>query len=181
MRIIGGEHSSRRLVTLDGEKTRPTLDKVKEAVFSSLGGTFVGGNVLDLYAGSGAIGLEALSRGFDKAIFVDANRAAINIINKNIASLKYEDRCQVLNVKDLKALELLVNNKFDLIYLDPPYHHRQDDKVLAFIDEHEMLNNGGQLVIESLKEESYIAEYKHMAYVKEKIYGITKITYYKYI
>ena len=73
MRIIAGMYSSRRLETLPGNKTRPTLDKVKEAVFSSLGSMFDGGNVLDLYAGSGAIGLEAISRGFDHAVLVDNN------------------------------------------------------------------------------------------------------------
>ena len=83
MRIIAGKYSSRRLETLPGQHTRPTLDKVKEAVFSSLGGFFDGGTVLDLYGGSGAIAFEALSRGMDKAYIVDKSRAAIQVIRKN--------------------------------------------------------------------------------------------------
>ena len=77
MRIVGGIHSSRRLTAPDGKETRPTLDKVREAVFSSLGGFFDGGVVLDLYAGSGAVGLEAVSRGCDHAVFADPSRKAI--------------------------------------------------------------------------------------------------------
>ena len=83
MRIIAGKYASRKLETLKGQNTRPTLDKVKEAVFSSLGGFFDGGMVLDLYGGSGAIAFEALSRGMDHACIVDKSRAAIEIIRKN--------------------------------------------------------------------------------------------------
>ena len=104
MRIIAGEFASRRLETKKGNATRPTLDKVKEAVFSSLGGYFDGGNVLDLYAGSGAVGLEALSRGMDNAYFSDNDRIACSVIRNNIASLKVEDRSKVYPIADMKML-----------------------------------------------------------------------------
>lgn len=180
MRIIAGTYSSRRLETLPGNRTRPTLDKVREAVFSSLGGMFTSGTILDLYAGSGAVGLEALSRGFDRAVFVDVNRQACAVIGKNIALLKCEDRCTVLPMKDTQALRTFVEKgeRFDLVYLDPPYARQHNLEVLQFLDENRLMNPDGKIVIESLKEESYRQEFEHFQYVKEAIYGIMKITYY---
>ena len=182
MRIIAGTYSSRRLETLPGTKTRPTLDKVKEAVFSSLGGTFTSGKVLDLYAGSGAIALEAISRGFDSAVLVDVNKQACGIIRKNIELLGVKDQCEVYPMKDTQALNKFVEKgyKFDLIYIDPPYALQHNFKILEFIDEHELLAPNGKVVIESLKEEIYKAEYDHLVYKKEAVYGIMKITYYSY-
>ena len=106
MRIIAGEYRSRKIETRSGNETRPTLDKVREAVFSSLGGMFDGGMVLDLYAGSGANGLEALSRGFDYAVFADISKDAINIIRKNIESLRCQEKTKVLHMPDKKVLSL---------------------------------------------------------------------------
>ncbi len=182
MRIIAGMYSSRRLETLPGNKTRPTLDKVKEAVFSSLGSLFDGGNVLDLYAGSGAIGLEAISRGFDHAVLVDSNHQACVVIKKNIDTLQCRDCCNVLCMKDIQALSLLIEKKesFDLIYLDPPYAKQHNFEILDIIDKNDLLNPEGKIVIESLKEETYKKEFKHLQYKKEVVYGIMKITYYTY-
>lgn len=84
MRIISGKYAKRNLYTLKSNKTRPTSDKVKESLFNSLGQFFTGGQVLDLYAGSGALGIEAVSRGFDHAVLVDINYAAVEIIKKNV-------------------------------------------------------------------------------------------------
>ena len=181
MRIVGGEFSSRKIVTSSGRSTRPTLDKVREAVFSSLGGLFDGGTVLDLYAGSGAVGLEALSRGFQHAVFADISKDAIRAIKENIHSLKVEDYTEVFAMKDLKVLSLLAERgmKFDLVYLDPPYALQHNNEVLAFLDKHHMLNAGARVVIESLKEETYDMDYSLIHPYKEKAYGISKITYYR--
>ena len=105
MRIIAGEFASRRLETKKGNSTRPTLDKVKEAIFSSLGGYFIGGVGLDLYGGSGAVGLEALSRGMDFVYFSDIDREACNIIHTNIDLLEVEDRTKVYPVSDMKMFK----------------------------------------------------------------------------
>lgn len=181
MRIVGGEFSSRKIVTSTGKSTRPTLDKVREAVFSSLGGLFDGGNVLDLYAGSGAVGLEALSRGCEYAVFADISKEALHAIKENIRSLKVEDRTQVYAMKDMKVLSLLAGKemKFDLVYLDPPYALQHNDEVMQFLDAHHMLNSGAKVVIESLKEETYNKDYSSVHPYKEKVYGISKITYYR--
>lgn len=182
MRIIAGEYASRKLNAPKGTATtRPTLDKVREAVFSSLGVMFTGGSVLDLYAGSGAVGLEALSRGFDDAVFVDRSRQAVSVIQENIRSLQCEERCRVLNMNDFKALALLKEEgkQFDLVYLDPPYEKQNNFRVLSYLDDNRMMQNGGRVVIESLKEENWQKEYATLKYQKEKIYGIMKITYYR--
>lgn len=181
MRIVAGMYSSRTIITPRGNDTRPTLDKVREAVFSSLGGMFDGGSVLDLYAGSGAIGLEALSRGMDHAVFADPSREAVRCIKENIRSLHVNDRCTVYPMKDMAVLKKLAeeNMRFDLIYLDPPYKHAHHDEVLSFLDEHHMIKEGGRVVIESLKEEMYDRDYPGLHPYKNKVYGISRITYYR--
>ena len=179
MRIIAGEFSSRKLITREGNETRPTLDKVKEAVFSSLGTYFESGTVLDLYAGSGAIGLEALSRGMQKAIFVDSSHDAIRVVKENINALKVSDRCRVLNMKALAALTILQeeNVKIDLIYLDPPYAKQRMNDILAFLDSSDIIKHGSLIVLESGKEDSFDVDLNRIYKYKEKVYGITRITY----
>ena len=182
MRIVAGKYASRKLETLKGQNTRPTLDKVKEAVFSSLGGFFDGGMVLDLYGGSGAIAFEALSRGMDHACIVDKSRAAIEIIRKNAKLLDCSEQCDIYPMSDRKALSLCKdrNMQFDLVYLDPPYERQHNKEILAYLDENDMVRPGGDVVIESLKEEEYRENYGHLVYRKEVVYGIMKITYYRH-
>ncbi len=181
MRIIAGEYSSRRLETLKGDATRPTLDKVREAVFSMIGGSFDGGNALDLYAGSGAVGLEAISRGCSYAVLVDKSRMAVDVIRKNVNALDCKDKTKVLCMKDTVALQQLAQEgmQFDFVYLDPPYKAAHHDEILTFLNDHSMVRAGGYVVIESLKEESYQADYSQIHYVKERVYGIMKITLYR--
>lgn len=181
MRIIAGQYGSRKLEAPAGLSTRPTLDKVREAVFSSLGGMFDGGNVLDLYAGSGANGLEALSRGMDKAFFVDNDRRAVSAIRKNIASLGCQERTRILAMADLKALAVLKEEgiRFSLIYMDPPYAKQKNKEILSLISEYGLLEKEGYAVIESLKEDEFKEEYPHLGYERDRIYGISRITYYR--
>ena len=182
MRIIAGTYASRRLETLKGQATRPTLDKVKEAVFSALGGMFDGGTMLDLYAGSGAIGLEAVSRGMNQAVLVDQSHAAAEIIRKNIALLGCQKQTRLLAMNDRKALSLLAKEgvQFDLVYLDPPYEKQHNEEVMTYLVEHGMLKNGARVVIEAKKEENYTQTFGPLQYQKEKVYGIVKITYYRF-
>jgi len=179
VRIIAGEYSSRRIEAPRGMNTRPTLDQVREAVFSSLGGMFEGGSFLDLYAGSGANGLEAVSRGFSHSTFVDSSREAVTVIKKNIQTLKCNDFCTVLCMKDSAALKKLSEEKFDCIYMDPPYAKQKNAEILAFLSDHEMVKPGGRVVIESAKEDEFKEDYEHLYYEKDKVYGIVRITYYR--
>lgn len=181
MRIIAGKWRSRRIETRKSMATRPTLDKVREAVFSSLGGMFDGGNFLDLYAGSGANGLEAISRGMDKAYLVDCSKEAIGSIKENIKALKAEDETDVFCMKDKKALQVFLEKgiKFDYVYLDPPYAKQINDEILQFLDEHQMVTPKGMVIIESDQNDHFEKEYVHLKYVQEKKYGMSRITYYR--
>lgn len=181
MRIVAGTYSSRRIETPKGTNTRPTLDKVRGAVFSSLGGMFDGGSVLDLYAGSGANAFEALSRGMDEAVLVDISREAVRLIRQNAENLGCEDRCRILPVRDMKALHMLAaeGRTFDLVYLDPPYAKETNYAVMQFLDEHQMVNKGGTVVIESSADDRFDKEVGSLKPLKDVKYGITRITYYR--
>lgn len=121
MRIISGKARGTKLYTLEGENTRPTLDRVKESIFNIIQNEIEGAKILDLFAGSGAIGLEFLSRGAEKAVLCDKSKEALNIIKKNIEKTHMEQNVQVFNTDFENCLEQLKNEQFDIIYLDPPY------------------------------------------------------------
>ena len=153
MRIIAGEMRSRRLKAPAGMDTRPTADRVKEALFSILGARVYGARVLDLYAGSGALALEALSRGAEYAVLCDCGREACRVIRENIADLGCEQRARLMQMRDTAALEALKKNgdSFDLIFLDPPY--RMDTApVCAAIAEMGLLRAEGVIVAEHGRE-----------------------------
>ncbi|WP_236155751.1 16S rRNA (guanine(966)-N(2))-methyltransferase RsmD, partial [Lactobacillus delbrueckii] len=139
MRIISGKYAKRNLFTLKSQKTRPTSDKVKESLFNSLGQFFAGGEVLDLYAGSGALGIEAVSRGCERAVLNDVSRPACQIIRKNVDLTKEPDRFEVFTMPAKVALKVFADQerKFDLVFLDPPYAKQQmvkDMTALASLD-----------------------------------------------
>ena len=121
MRIISGKARGTKLYTLEGENTRPTLDRVKESIFSIIQNEIEGATILDLFAGSGAIGLEFLSRGAEKAVLCDSSKEAINIIKKNIEKTHMEQFVKVFNTDFENCLDKLKDEQFDIIYVDPPY------------------------------------------------------------
>ena len=178
MRIISGKYGSRKLKTLTGNNTRPTEDRVREAVFSRLGPYFNGGVILDLFAGSGAVSLEAISRGFDYAYLVDNSKEAVSIIYSNISDLKAEDQTKVFNTGYKIALNRVKNMGlcFDLIYLDPPYNKGIEKEALNLIIDYDLLKDNGIIVIETDKrtEIECNAPY-HID--KTATYGINRITY----
>ena len=118
MRVIAGEFRSRKLKTLPGLDTRPTPDRLRESLFNILAPRLGGVTFLDVYAGTGAVGIEALSRGAAHAIFVEKNRAAVNVIRDNLHTLEVEDRAEVFTAKALTVLDRLTA---DIVFLDPPY------------------------------------------------------------
>ena len=152
MRIVGGKYRH-RLISFpdDAEHTRPTKDRVREAIFSALG-DISGYRVLDLYAGSGAMGLEALSRGASKATFVDVSPLAIKTIKDNIVSLKIpESEYEIIKNKDLQAIELFKEKglKFDLVILDPPYEQGEYEKVVNLLFDNNLLSDKAIIVMEA--------------------------------
>ena len=151
MRIIAGQWRGRPLVAPAGMATRPTADRVRETLFSMLSsrlGSFDDLAVADLYAGSGALGLEALSRGAASCRFVDSDRAAITAIRANIAKLGAEAQCDVLQAS---ATRLAPGRAFDLVLADPPYAAGSGDAVVKAVAEADALNPGGWLVIETAR------------------------------
>jgi len=123
MRVIAGEFRSRILKTLPGLETRPTPDRLREALFNVLAPRIAGAIFLDAYAGTGAVGIEALSRGARRAVFVEKNRAAVEVIRENLAALGVEDRAEVFTGKVLPVLERV---RADIVFLDPPYENASE-------------------------------------------------------
>lgn len=178
MRIVAGKYRSIKLDTIEGTQTRPTADRIKEAVFSSIGPYFYGGRMLDCYAGSGNIGLEALSRGMDEVDAFEISDKACTCIMNNVKKLKVMDqyrlhRCDVfVHIHDLKGC-------YDLIYIDPPYAKQKNEQLLEKISNQELLSEDGILIVESLKEDEFKEEIGNLKCYKTAFYGITKISYYK--
>lgn len=151
MRIIGGKHRGTKLYTLDGLDTRPTLDRVKEPLFSIINFNLSDATVLDLFSGSGALGLESISRGAKKAVLCDSSKKAIHIIEKNVEKLKSNSEIKLINQDYLKALQILKeqNEKFDIIFLDPPYMTDFSEKASEKIMQYDLLNENGIIIIET--------------------------------
>lgn len=175
MRVIAGSMRGLRLSAPDGINTRPTLDRVKEAVFSMLMPYLSNAVVLDLFAGSGAIGIEALSRGASKAVFIDNDKSAISCIKKNISSGKVEERANVFCMDAIKYLSEC-NERFDIIFLDPPYFNNAYSSVLESIAKKDILSPDGIIVVEWDYEHGFINNGAEFSIFKEKKYGRVGIT-----
>ena len=149
MRIISGKARGTKLFTLEGENTRPTLDRVKESVFNIIQNEIEGTKILDLFAGSGAIGLEFLSRGAEKAILCDKSKEAINIIKKNVEKTHFQNNVQIYNTDFENCLEKIKNEQFDIIYLDPPYETDYIIKALEKIIKENIAKEESLIIIET--------------------------------
>lgn len=177
MRIIAGKYKRTPIVTLSGEDiTRPTRDMVKEALFSSIQ-IYSDTSFLDLFSGSGAIGLEALSRGASEVVFNDINRQAIKIIEANLE--KVHEKRMVLNLDYIECLRRLEGKTFDYIYCDPPYNFMEYEDLFYGIDKHNLLNKKGIMIVEVRKDTDLKDSYLDIGKYKEKRYGINKLLYYK--
>ncbi|MBQ3376336.1 MAG: 16S rRNA (guanine(966)-N(2))-methyltransferase RsmD [Erysipelotrichaceae bacterium] len=178
MRIISGKYGSRRLKTLTGNNTRPTEDRVREAVFGRLGPYFDGGIILDLFAGSGAVSLEAISRGFDEAYLCDISRDAVRVIRENIADLGVQQQTHVYNMGYSALTRKLAGQgvQFDMIYLDPPFEHGIEKEAMKLIIENRLLKDDGIMIVETVKTDEVSVE-KPYYVEKTAVYGKNRITY----
>ena len=164
MRIIAGKMKGTKLFTLDGDNTRPTLDRVKEPLFSIINFKLQNAIVLDLFSGSGALGLESISRGADKAFLCDNSRAAINIIKQNVQKTKAENNIEIVFKNYEKALEDFKNQKikFDIVFLDPPYKTNFAEIATKVIIEENLLNEDGIIIIETDTKEKIVQNLQNL-------------------
>ena len=151
LRVISGKARGLKLESLEGLTTRPTLDKVKQAIFNMLFDITYDATVLDLFSGSGAMGIECISRGSKECTFVDIEKDAIDIINKNIKKAKFENESKVIKSDFISFLNS-TNQKFDLVFLDPPYDSDYYEKSLCLLKQNDLLNKNAVIVVESSKD-----------------------------
>ncbi|WP_261379637.1 16S rRNA (guanine(966)-N(2))-methyltransferase RsmD [Streptococcus sp. sy004] len=177
MRVVAGEFGGRPLKTLSGQTTRPTTDKVKGAMFNMIGPYFDGGRVLDLFAGSGGLAIEAISRGMTKAVLVEKDRKAQQIIEANIQMTKRQAAFQLLKMDANQALSQLTG-QFDLVLLDPPYAKEEIVKQVTLLEEKGLLTEEVMIVCETDKAVALPEEFSQFGIWKQKIYGISKVTVY---
>lgn len=181
MRIIAGEARGRRIFTPTGRETRPTTDRVKESIFNILGSKVPEARVLDLFAGTGNLGLESISRGANHCIFVDNSREAVKLVRENIALLKYEDYTEVYNNDALSALDVLKKRSinFNIIFLDPPYHKDIVPVVLNKIIETDTIAGEGIIVAEHDNKDPVPETISYLVRFKWSVYGTTTVSFYK--
>jgi len=177
MKIVSGIYGGRPLKTLEGKTTRPTSDKVRGAIFNMIGPYFEGGRALDLYAGSGGLAIEAVSRGMSSAVLVERDRKAQTIVAENIQMTKEVGKFELLKMDAERALEQ-VSGEFDLIFLDPPYAKEQIVADIEKMDEKELFSEDVMVVCETDKAVELPEEIACLGIWKEKIYGISKVTVY---
>ncbi|WP_249028669.1 16S rRNA (guanine(966)-N(2))-methyltransferase RsmD [Tannockella kyphosi] len=180
MRVIAGTYKSRTLKTVKSNSTRPTTDRNKENLFNIIGPYFDGGCVLDLFGGSGGLGIEAMSRGCTKLISVDSNLEAFKVIKENVATLKIEN-ANVYKMDYKKALEKFKNEnqQFQYVFLDPPYGKEMANYTLSYLVEHNLLENDAIIVVEEIKE-AILPQINQLECIKEVNYGITALHIYRY-
>lgn len=178
LRIIAGEVRGHPLRTPKGRITRPTTDRVREALFNILGSRVIDSIFLDLFAGSGAVGLEALSRGAKKAVFIENNKLALKCLNSNLMSTNFKAKGLVIAADARRALEYLKKRDifFDLVYVDPPYSKGWGDVILPSVND--LLLPYGLIIMEtSVKEKP--SEINGIKMFSKRVYGDTALSFYK--
>ncbi|MGI6224718.1 MAG: 16S rRNA (guanine(966)-N(2))-methyltransferase RsmD [Peptococcales bacterium] len=181
MRVIAGLCRGRNLKSVKGLATRPTADRVKEAIFNVLNFKVQNAVFLDLFAGTGSMGIEALSRGGKLSVFVEKEKKAIKVLQENLLNCQLEEYAQVYPTDYGHALKLLHKNryKFNLVYLDPPYKLMIIDNILKELVSLELLIKGAIVIAETDLTTQLTQGYKKLFKVREDKYGDTKITYYQ--
>lgn len=175
MRIIAGKWKGRRLKAVKGLKTRPTADMVKEAVFNILGEKVSKSIVLDLFAGTGSLSLEALSRGAALAVLVDKSHSAIKTIEENLSTLQAVEQTRILKMDALAFLKQGPKESYDLIFLDPPYDKGYISKVMSYLNNDKWLNRNGVIVAETGVDEEFDMEASCFEIRIAREYGDTKL------
>ncbi|WP_416826959.1 16S rRNA (guanine(966)-N(2))-methyltransferase RsmD [Ectobacillus polymachus] len=182
MRVVSGICKGHPLQAVPGTTTRPTTDKVKESIFNIIGPYFDGGMVLDLFGGSGGLGIESLSRGMDRAIFIDRDIKAVQTIHHNLQNCHLTTKAEVYRNDAERALKALVKRDivFDLILLDPPYKQQKIVSLISIIEQHGLLAQTGTIMAEHGVETELPDDIGRLRRIKYENYGITAISIYEY-
>lgn len=182
MRVVAGKYGSRPIKAVAGSNTRPTTDKIKESMFNLVGGFFDGGVCLDLYAGSGALAIEAVSRGIDQAVLCERHRAAIDTIETNIEMTKEVERFTLLKGDNHKALGKYLQKypglQFDLVIIDPPYARQKVEADMKWLNELNCIHDKTVFVCETDSDTALLPNILGYHLLKDKEYGTTQIRIY---
>ena len=178
MRIISGASKGRKLATPKDRSLRPTSDRIKESIFNILRGRIEGGAALDLFAGTGNLGIEALSRGAKEAIFVEKGRQALRVIQRNLAQCRMEERSEVLSMDANRAIEILEQRgrTFDLIFIDPPYEQGLIERTLVKLNCHPIFHENSILVVQHHRRELLSTAAKDWNLIRQRQIGETVIS-----
>lgn len=174
MRIIAGKHKGLVLNTFEADNIRPTIDRVREGIFSKIQFDIPNAKVLDLFAGTGAISLEFLSRGANSVISVDNNKNSINLIKKNF--VKAKENVNLITCDYLEALNKFKGTKFDIVFLDPPFSTDFGEKAICKISENQMIENDGIIIYEHLVGKEFDIP-NNFKLLDEKKYGTIIVSY----
>lgn len=182
MRVIAGKAKGRPLKAVPGQGTRPTTDKVKEAIFSMIGPYFDGGLVLDLFAGTGGLGIEAWSRGADKVISIDKEKISIDTIRSNVQAAGAQADFEIYRNDAARALKLLGKKQqpFDVIFLDPPYRMHDMDQWLLNIQELQLVKQDAVIVVEHDSKIQYPESVGDLKQQRHAQYGEVAVTIYRH-
>jgi len=182
VRVISGEAKGRPLKAVPGQTTRPTTDKVKEAMFSIIGPYFDGERVLDLFAGTGGLGIEALSRGAGHAVFIDVNPRSVEVVRRNLEATGLAARAEAYRNDARRAIRQLERKgaKFDLVFLDPPYADKDCDELLGELAGRGLLADRAVAVVEHDAGFDYGDRFGPFGRSRHAVYGETALSIYRY-
>lgn len=179
MRIIGGKYGGQHLVSFQASHIRPTSDRVKESLFNILRNELEGLRVLDLFSGTGSLGLECLSRGASSVLFVDANPKSIDILKKNIEKLKVKEDHQILKKDVFRFLKSYEDEAFDLILVDPPFTEEIAHDVMVGLGDSKVFHSGTRIAIESGRKEKIEKAYKRLRCYDVREFGDKYLSLFK--
>ena len=178
MRVIAGEAKGRRLKTTRVQDIRPTSDKVKEALFSILTGRIQGARMLELFAGTGAIGIEALSRGAAQVDFVESDPAAVKVLEENVAACGFSHRAGIHPMDSFRFMKQ-ARTSYDLLFADPPYHRGLLKKLLPAIGQGDIMKPNSLVIVEHFRKITVPNKISHLVTVRAYHYGDTVLTLFR--
>ena len=181
LRIIGGELKGKKLYTIPGTLIRPTSDRLRESIFNILSYLVKGAVVLDLFAGTGALGIEALSRGAKSAVFIDNNKKALSVVERNIQSCAVDNMSQIIRWNIVKNLNCIksVDSKFNLVFMDPPYNKGLIEPSLINLYDSGSLGKDACIIVEHTPFEPVPGDCKQFELADQRKYGKTLISFIK--